>query len=215
MNSCPIIYHFTTISGLIGIISGKKLWASDCLFLNDRTELSYARDIFFSGVNDLNLAPIDDGGYIIPAEPEDNFCMFITCFCENGDLLSQWRSYGLDQGYSLGFDVSKLKLLDNIDSVIPVEYGITNPSEYFAPELELATRGTAHPGNSAYYAAQKILPRLARIKNPCFKEEQEWRLLRQLPIDINKEDNEILFRESTKSVKRQFVKYFSIIILGK
>ena len=196
MNSCSIVYHYTTISGLIGIISGKKLWASDCQFLNDGTELSYARDIFFSELNILNLPHIEGGGYIIPALPLDTFYMFITCFCENGDLLSQWRGYGLNQGYSLGFDVSLLKLIDNIDGVIPVEYGITNPSKYFAHELEFATHRTAHPEMSAYNATRNILPRLVKIKNPCFKEEKEWRLLKQFTEEIN-EDQEILFRKSS------------------
>src|SRR5712691_7887648 len=34
----------------------------------------------------------------------------ITCFCENGDLLSQWRGYSAHgYGYSLGFDTTILR----------------------------------------------------------------------------------------------------------
>jgi hypothetical protein len=35
---------------------------------------------------------------------------FMACFCENGDLLSQWRGYGsLGGGFSLGFKAKQLK----------------------------------------------------------------------------------------------------------
>ena len=35
--------------------------------------------------------------------------IFAVCFCENGDLLSQWRGYaGGKYGYSIGFDSDAL-----------------------------------------------------------------------------------------------------------
>jgi len=56
------IYHYTTISGLIGIISNCELWASDCQYLNDGTELSYANNLFLDEVSKLNLEPIYERG---------------------------------------------------------------------------------------------------------------------------------------------------------
>jgi hypothetical protein len=36
--------------------------------------------------------------------------IFVTCLCESGDLLSQWRGYaGAGYGYSLGFNTSPLE----------------------------------------------------------------------------------------------------------
>ena len=29
--------------------------------------------------------------------------LFVTCFCSNGDLLSQWRAYAGSGGYAVGF----------------------------------------------------------------------------------------------------------------
>jgi len=131
-----IIYHYTTISGLIGIVTHCELWASDSQFLNDGTELSYASNIFFAEVQKLNLALVEDGGgYSLAGSSLEEFRMFITCFCEDRDLLSQWRGYGADQGYALGFDTDQLQAL-NFGTITPVQYGITNPSEYFAQELK-------------------------------------------------------------------------------
>jgi len=177
---CAMIYHYTTISGLIGIVTRRELWASDCQFLNDGTELKYARDLFSAEVEKLNRPSLDDGGYMVAGSHLYSFRVFIACFCEESDLLSQWRGYGADQGYALGFDTEKLKALDFGD-IYPVQYGIANPSEYFAKELSWATEPTAHPGNVDWFESQKLLPRLARVKHLSFAEEREWRILRQIP----------------------------------
>lgn len=34
---------------------------------------------------------------------------YAVCFCDNGDPLSQWRGYGVDGGYALGFDRERLR----------------------------------------------------------------------------------------------------------
>jgi hypothetical protein len=32
--------------------------------------------------------------------------IYLSCFCEDDNLLSQWRAYGTSGGYSLGFQFS-------------------------------------------------------------------------------------------------------------
>lgn len=179
---CPAIYHYTNVTGLIGIVTRQELWASDCQFLNDGTELKYAREIFSAEVKKLNLPPLEgSSGYMIAGPSLDRFRVFIACFCEEGDLLSQWRSYGADQGYAIGFDTERLQALNSGD-IYPVQYGIANPSEYFEKELHWATEPTGHPGNVEWFESEKLLPRLARVKHPSFAEEREWRLLKQIPV---------------------------------
>jgi hypothetical protein len=39
------LHHYTTAAGLIGILRSKSLWASDCRFLNDRSELVYGHNL--------------------------------------------------------------------------------------------------------------------------------------------------------------------------
>lgn len=192
-----LIYHYTTITGLIGIISHKELWASDCRFLNDGTELSYAKEIFFNEVTKLELPSIYGGGYRLPGSSLSGFQMFIACFCEDGDLLSQWRGYGTEQGYSLGFDIQLLNDNDFYE-IKPVCYGIDNPREYFKNELDAAPQPTAHPGIEEWHRSGWILPRLAAVKHPSFIEEKEWRLMLQIPsMGRSEKAYEICFRPST------------------
>jgi hypothetical protein len=174
-----LLFHYTSISGLIGIITKLELWASDCRFLNDGKEISYGLDIFYKEVSKLGL-PLIKGinDFRINAVPSmDEISMFVACFCEDGDLLSQWRGYGLNQGYAIGFDVARLQAL-NLGMICPVQYGIDNPSEFFKNELLMAAQLTAHPGVAEWYASLALLPRLAGVKHPGFAEEREWRFLR-------------------------------------
>jgi hypothetical protein len=181
MKTSETIFHYTTTSGLVGILTHHELWASDCQLLNDGTELSYARDFFFAEVKKLKLKPLMDGGYRVAGPSLDMFKVFIACFCEEGDLLSQWRGYGIDQGYALGFNTAQLQAL-GFGEVVQVQYGITDPSKYFAQEIKDAAEPSAHPGVSEWHASEFLLPRLASVKHPSFKEECEWRILKQLPI---------------------------------
>src|SRR5215216_3035907 len=187
MTTSAIIYHYTTIPGLIGIVTHCELWASDCQFLNDGSELSYARDIFFAELQKLGTPRIEEEGYVPPGRSLQNFRMFITCFCEDGDLLSQWRGYGADQGYALGFDTETLQAFNSSETlqalspnvlipfceIIPVQYGIANPTEYFAQELKWASRRSGHPGVAEWHNSERLLPRLACVKHPGFAEERE------------------------------------------
>jgi hypothetical protein len=197
MTTSGIIYHYTTIPGLIGIVSNCELWASDCQFLNDGTELSYARDFFFAELQKLGIPTLEEEGFVPPGRSLQNFRIFVTCFCEDGDLLSQWRGYGVDQGYALGFDTETLEAL-NSGEIIPVQYGIANPTEYFAEELAEARIHSAHPGIKEWHASERLLPRLARVKHPGFAEEHEWRILKQIPLyDLKKPEISVQFRPSS------------------
>ena len=43
-----LAFHYTSPSGLLGILSQKRLWFSDCDYLNDSSESDYFFDIFTS-----------------------------------------------------------------------------------------------------------------------------------------------------------------------
>src|SRR4051794_37392114 len=88
------LYHYTTLAGLMGIVSDSTLWASDARFLNDSSELSYAAQLIdgvvteqVAGVtSDLlrDALPTRSGfanGFEYGRRP------FVACFCEEDDLL--------------------------------------------------------------------------------------------------------------------------------
>jgi len=39
------LYHYTTASGLLGILRDRRIWMTDIEFMNDAAELAYARPV--------------------------------------------------------------------------------------------------------------------------------------------------------------------------
>jgi hypothetical protein len=108
------LFHYTGTTGIKGILSTRKLWATDIGFLNDTSEgtipdgilrrlskMTVASRLSFYLASKW-LAEKSD------AIPKSRF--FVACFCKHSDLLSQWRGYspGLT-GYALGFNKEVLK----------------------------------------------------------------------------------------------------------
>ena len=114
------LFHYTDTAGILGIVGGNTLWATNALFLNDEGEIRhtaalvtrlYNREIererppenreditwvvrdFLHRIRYLN----ETGWFSIDA--------YVVCFCEADDLLSQWRGYGdRGGGFSIGFN---------------------------------------------------------------------------------------------------------------
>ena len=108
-----MLFHYTTAEGLIGILASSSFWMTNLRYMNDLSELQYARDLITevlesksleSSANDVlseffrrvktTFSPFEGGTEV-----------FAACFCENGNLLSQWRAYGgKGGGYAVGLD---------------------------------------------------------------------------------------------------------------
>jgi len=59
--------------------------------------------------------------------PQD---FYVCCFCEEDDLLSQWRSYGANgTGVSLGFESTGFTFLTGAD--VPSQTGLMSLSRVF------------------------------------------------------------------------------------
>jgi hypothetical protein len=95
-----------------------------------------------------------------------NVQVYTCSFCENGDLLSQWRGYGVNDGYSIGFsgDVLRQRAEEYGDQFWPVRYR----AEEGARLLRVIKLGLAHGVGRSRWG-------LALIKDPGFQEEHEWR----------------------------------------
>lgn len=126
------LFHYTSASGLRGILEDKCIWATDSAFLNDSTEISYAgyaverhienliQDIKIThptpGSSDLYrmdhlsaakdaLVKLNDAEEWAPTASLPHIidgATYVSCFTEKPDQLSQWRGYG-GRGYSVGF----------------------------------------------------------------------------------------------------------------
>jgi hypothetical protein len=202
------LYHYTTAQGFLGIIQTKHLWATNVLYLNDATELSDARDILQT---ELQASPILLLG--TPSRPSSEISAvfehlplehFIVSFCQDGDLLSQWRGYGSQgNGFSMGFSLAALaavsvreenthrgsfalrkvkyhrsEKVDLIKKRLSAINQILDPhAEALRPESEEDVRALLSIWNRI---AACFHPVLALMKHPSFEEEHEWRLVRTL-----------------------------------
>ncbi|HXW80136.1 MAG TPA: DUF2971 domain-containing protein [Acidimicrobiales bacterium] len=116
-----LLFHYTGLDGLMGILASGALWATDVRYLNDTTESKFG----FDKIDDL-LANESSSRFPRPEplkalsaawrgvkegerEARERQRLFVACFCTDPDLLSQWRGYGR-HGYSIGFDRQALQV---------------------------------------------------------------------------------------------------------
>ncbi|GEM_PF-1336419 len=117
-----VLFHYTDINGLNGILSTRKFWATHFKFLNDKTEILYAdklitsiiqgyinkiQDSWIRWVLEKTISTRENSLSLLD---HINYDIYITSFSENGDLLDQFRAYGNDgAGYSIGVKPNELK----------------------------------------------------------------------------------------------------------
>ncbi len=165
----PVLYHYTTWKGLIGILTSKEIWASHHAALNDREETTYARNLLREYARGLGGTP---GLQILKRiKGKASKHVMVASFSEENDLLSQWRAYG-DRGcgVSVGFRSEELRRLR----------AKADKESISSPDLR---RVVYAPGEQIALLRQ-TLPKLTefadlalRLKNPHFYEEREWRLV--------------------------------------
>jgi hypothetical protein len=195
------LYHYTSAHGLLGIVHSGELWATNVVYLNDASELADARNLLSSLLEKSETWNLSEDVRFffrtIPAYLEQmSLDYFVICFCQNGDLLSQWRAYGArGAGYSIGFNTTALG--DAAGSAgfafRKVEYEpdmkkeilckrveiIRQNLEAISEELVPKTDADWHAlGQFVSRLAAQFAPTLAFMKHVTFKEEQEWRLIR-------------------------------------
>jgi hypothetical protein len=174
--SPSVLYHYTTSSGLLGILNTKRIWATHARFLNDAQELDYGltliREILHSyPAGDLVSAAAT---HLTESRP----AYFLTCFCAVDDLLSQWRAYARSPngtGYSLGFETRFLPA----EHLVEVEYDPATQAVAVRSAIdEHLARVGKYSEDYLRFSLQAALLRLAiRLKHPTFREEREWRLV--------------------------------------
>ena len=108
------VYHYTDTAGLKGILESGHLRAADVTYLDDSREIGYAYGLMREHLrkrwrsNDQLV-----GDFCLQAElaldPRRwTRNLFIACFCENGDALTQWRTHGTDGAYAIGLRTGAL-----------------------------------------------------------------------------------------------------------
>lgn len=195
-----VLYHYTNLDGAAGIIQNASFWLTKFTYLNDKTELHHAIRLFQSEVRQY-VVELDNkelkqflnkASEQLECFEETNLC--IGCFCENGDLLSQWRAYGCSgSGMALGFNSKRLdsfkstksihlwkcvyawaqqvRIIKGLVQVLVNSFNVILKGKDGNDNWEKTKRDLIGYFNSTFLMVAPVL------KNAHFQEEQEWRLI--------------------------------------
>jgi hypothetical protein len=207
MVDAPILHHYTDAFGVQGIVSSNSLWATATQFSNDLSEIEYAVSIAAEVIEETwsNKNRISPWEKVLAQHlvrlfhtPLHSFGQpFIVSFCEDGDLLSQWRAYGSTSGFSLAFsplvEHDELKLACKNGLRTMVKRVIYDPDKQRARLrflvnhlIKLVNGFSFVPASSQGADAHVELSLLlvlemtdwaCAVKHQAFSEEKEWRII--------------------------------------
>lgn len=112
--------HYTSQSGLLGMLREQRLWATNIKYLNDKDEFQNALTVLSDMLKKAKLAEsdphfpaLDDFQQAVAKRVTSfdfrTYAIFTLSFSEETDLLSQWRGYCPQSGgYCAIYDAPKL-----------------------------------------------------------------------------------------------------------
>ncbi len=212
-----LLYHYTTLSGMVGIVGSRSLWASDIRYMNDSAELRHAVDLIRLEVQERisrGQGRADLLGQFadwVAHRITTGHLLFAASFRSHGNLLSQWRGYSSHgKGVSLGFPAETILACAGRQSYQVGKCLYTPASQHrligqavdaveeLAAEHLAGTESRERQAaifQEVFAAIEVDLLRIASvIKHPSFREEQEWRIVS--PVYSGADAPPILFREA-------------------
>jgi hypothetical protein len=190
-----LLYHYTTVAGLIGIIETKTLWATQLQYLNDHKEFRHAIELASSEIEgllclpDVMDTPVSYSLRLMALTLTDLLLarVAVTSFCSEPDLLSQWRAYGTKTaGFAVGFrsddllqmvqrsskDAQRLvRCVYEPDEQLEVVRAILAMALHTSPERPVV------PAAAEATFRRSMVLLAASLKPSGFREEQEYRIV--------------------------------------
>lgn len=220
------IYHYTNFDGLIGILESQNLYATNMNFLNDRKELKHGMSLIQGVLNNLEINKENERiiesliGNLSKIYKTDRY---VTCFSRNGDLLSQWRSYGNNgKGVAIGFCPFHIEesiydfvdcmniMYNELEQIDVLEEYIKMSLDYFKGYKELFDwEGFDYDylvADTLIYFLEAII---ANFKHPSFSEEEEFRIEYRFDGKINKPKKKTLYFKSSNNLIIPYTKLMS------
>jgi hypothetical protein len=211
-----VLFHYTTAEGLKGIIENDEIWATSAYYLNDSAEILYGYRVLHQALESWlkqRSHPVDS----IASGLAESFIryfghdalqrnivtpVYLTCFCEEPNLLSQWRAYGNFGGFNIGFQVPMEGIVYGIKPepavytarCVKVEYDrdrqlqrVRELLDFLLPILdEQAVTDSIRsidPSSPLGYSQlqgtiqEMLLEESMSFKDPAFAVEKEWRFV--------------------------------------
>jgi hypothetical protein len=202
------LYHYTSGQGLLGILQSDSVWASQIRYMNDSKEFTHAVEQATGALNMLGMASPNKTGtrpelcraVIRYLEELDHLAIYVACFSEISDSLSQWRGYCPPSfGYRIGFDRVKLDTVAEEQGfelkkcVYDRDEQTQTVSKWASKTIEALETGcptNEDPDEYTYANSGMFLPNFVAfapyMKDPSFIDEREWRLVGRVRGDDNR-----------------------------
>lgn len=197
MNSGEIGYYYCSINTFLNIIKNREIYLSDPLKMNDSSEIKWYLNKLDEEQKNHTDSIFDkmkkrsglEFSYKELSDTLDSYgqnSIYISCFSEEPDLLSQWRAYADDgRGVAIGFILENLAeyynfLLEKIIYTDKVVYNsLENDVEVVSDQIGTVISEGKITSNDEMIRLfiHELVPVLAKYKNPAFQEEKEYRLI--------------------------------------
>lgn len=188
-----VVYHYTNAAGLLGILKGKSVFATDKHFLNDKMEVRYGIE---SANRTMKAQAQKDSVDMRTSELLNSTCTyierssderhFIFSMSERRDDLSQWRGYAGDgQGFSVGIDARRIQSSSVGPSGIFAFNRISYSTMQFGNLIRTMSKDFSESmidnnddiKDSAQNLSAAIDAAASFHKHASFRSEREWRIV--------------------------------------
>ncbi|WP_286068700.1 DUF2971 domain-containing protein [Bacillus sp. (in: firmicutes)] len=191
LEDSPLLYHYTNVYGLEGIMKHKELWVSNADFLNGKTERKYTEKILFNLIEE-KLKNHEMRDFIIDtskiALDMKELPTYVLSLSKNKDSNLLWSNYSQDDGYNISFDFETLEEIENSPHLTAFKSKVIYEEEIHYEALnELADYCISAFGKnkpkleelvSEVNVVQTALQLLASFfKDSCFRQEEEYRIV--------------------------------------
>lgn len=187
-----ILHHYTSGTGLLGIINSSSIWSTNIHFMNDSQEFIHALDMAKSEIialrqSSTSLREISTYDNIISTlDHSTQLSVHVACFSEKGDSLSQWRGYCPSGfGYNIGFNKNLLGECASQQGFY-LRKCIYNPHEKKSTIQKWGERVASsikEDINKIDDLIKQLLLIAPFFKHESFIEESEWRLISFINLD--------------------------------
>ncbi len=191
------LWHYTSIHGFNGIVTTKRMFATDLRFLNDREEYIHTRALANKIVGEtpeLNANGFPNRRFLAHAVtltfdtgPLTKSQVFVASFSAAEDQLGQWRGYSRgSSGVSLAFDTRTLRPSPDIGTLVafaPCVYDPSKKDELLLHALHHFTEEVSGYWEKAFRAACELNPdNLTLNKEKVVKEFLEANPSKKAPV---------------------------------
>jgi hypothetical protein len=200
------LYHYTSMAGLLGILSNEEIWFTNIFHLNDPSELAYGINIAGTILREKGNQSGNEhvakfcawASHVLVKAGGEIFGFYVASFSRESNDLGQWRAYA-DNGRGVAIELSP-SLFAGIDDPVDItdrrmaekviydsEVCQRNFREAIQQAVALIARGQTHvTTNTERVEFGKAMARELAVamfryaitcKHPAYKHERETRLL--------------------------------------